>query len=504
MSWKTAGRHVQHKFNMRRIILSVFIVIIGGLHAEPILAQNNPVDAYSIKVQVKPYRNEKIYFGHYFGGYIRVVDSVVLNDRSEATFKGPVKLPEGIYAMCYPDRSYMCDVMIDTMQHFSIIAERPATGDLVLQFKNSPDNTLLDQYEHYMLVQGKARLEAKQKLQHANGKLDSSVWKYKLAAIDDSIQNFRENIIKKIPGSVLSRLFITMREVKLPAALAAPKTAADSAAARQFISDHYWDGVNFWDGSLTYSPSFEDKIDKYFMEVLPRNEDTIIKKIDWMMSYAVASDRMTEFLLRRLVFGSMNHSYIWGNEVFIHLFEKYVAPKTYTWLLEEERRVISERGYVLMGKTVGSPAPDINLPSLDGKNTSLYSVNANYTILSFWDPLCSHCRLILPRLDSLYSKEWKATGIKVFSIGNETDGTKDDWVKYITVEHNLQDWTNVYASLADNKKRYDAGLKDYVQLYEVLYYPSFFLLDKNKKFIAKRLKFEQMVDLLGLILKQNR
>jgi len=135
MSWKTAGRHVQHKFNMRRIILSVFIVIIGGLHAEPILAQNNPVDAYSIKVQVKPYRNEKIYFGHYFGGYIRVVDSVVLNDRSEATFKGPVKLPEGIYAMFYPDRSYMCDVMIDTMQHFSIIAERPATGDLVLQFK---------------------------------------------------------------------------------------------------------------------------------------------------------------------------------------------------------------------------------------------------------------------------------------------------------------------------------------------------------------------------------
>ena len=106
-------------------------------------------------------------------------------------------------------------------------------------------------------------------------------------------------------------------------------------------------------------------------------------------------------------------------------------------------------------------------------------------------------------MDSMYNKKWKAAGIKIFSIGNETDGTKDDWIKYIS-EHSLQDWVNVYSSLAENKKRYVAGLKDYTQLYEVLYFPSFFLLDKDKKFIAKRLKYEQLVDLLESIVKKKQ
>ena len=488
---------------MRRIIFSVYVILVSCLYAQNSSAQNPSTDGYNIRVQVKPFHKQQIYIGHYFGGYIHIVDSVTLNERSEATFKDSVKLPEGIYAIFYPDRSFMCDVMIDTLQHFSINAERSAPGKLTLQFINSPGNTLLDQYEHYMIVQGATRQAAQQNLQHAGGKIDSAVWAYKLSMIDDSIQNFREAVIKKIPGTVLSRLFIAMREVKIPASLKAPKSAADSAAVKQFISDHYWDGVNFWDGSLTYSPFFEDKFDKYFNEVLPNNEDTAIKKIDWMMSYATASETMTEFLLRRLLYGIINHGYRWGDRVYVYLFENYVAPQTYTWLTGEELRIMTERAYVLMGKTAGAPAPDINLPGLDGKDLSLYSVNSSYTLLCFWAPTCGHCQAILPRVDSMYLKKWKYAGVKIFSIGNETDGTRDEWINFISA-HKLQEWVNVFYSNAEIIKRNESKLPDYVDLYEVSYFPCFFLLDKDKNFIAKRLKFEQIVDLLDIILKQKR
>jgi len=485
---------------MRKIILKVCIILGSFFYTLSSFAQNTPPDAYNIKVQIKPLHNQKVYLGHYFRGSVPLVDSVMLNENSEATFKGRVKLHEGIYAIFYPDKTFMCDVMIDTLQHFSVNAEKTSTGNLILQFKNSPGNTLLDQYEHYIAVRGAARQAAQQKLKGANGKMDSILWQHKISAIDDSIQNYREAVIKKVPGSILSRLFITMREVKLPAPLKEPKNAADSAAAKQFISDHYWDGVNFWDGGLTYSPFFEEKIDRYFNEVLPKNDDTVMKKISWMMGYAAADEIMNEFLLKRLLYGMINHSYKLGDEVFVFLFEKYVAPKTYTWLSADAVRVITERAYVLMGKTVRAPAPDIDLPSLDGKNTSLYSVNSNYTILCFWDPLCSHCRLILPMMDSMYNKKWKARGVKIFSIGCETEGTIDDWVNYVN-EHKLQDWVNVYYSLAENRRRYDAGLKEFATLFEILHFPAFFLLDKDKNFIAKRLNYEQMVDLLDLILK---
>jgi len=41
----------------------------------------------------------------------------------------------------------------------------------------------------------------------------------------------------------------------------------------------------------------------------------------------------------------------------------------------------------------------------------------------------------MPKVDSVYNKKWKAAGVKIFSVANESDGTKDDWVKYIA-DHN--------------------------------------------------------------------
>jgi hypothetical protein len=487
---------------MRRIILVIFLIGIGCLFTQNIFAQNTPAEGYNIKIQVVPIRNQYIYFGHYFEGSIHLVDSALLNDKYEATLKGPVKLPTGIYAMFYPDRSFMCDVVIDTLQHFSIHAEKPASGNLTLQFKNSPGNTLLNQYEQYMMTQGQASQAAQQHLKNATGKMDSSLWIHKLSVIDDSILYFKEMIIKTNPGALLSHILIAMRDVKVPDPLKTPKNKTDSAAARQYISDHYWDGVNFWDGSLTYSPFFEEKFDRYFNLVLPKNEDTVIKKIGWMMSYATASETMTDFLLTRLLYGTLDHKYPWSDDVFVELFEKYIAPKTYPWLSAEERKTITEKAFFLMGIMVGKPAPDIVLPSIDGKNISLYAVDAKYTLLCFWDPTCSHCRETLPRIDSIYLKKWKAAGIKIFSVAGETDGTKDDWINFIN-QHKLQDWANVYCSIAEDRKRIEAGLKGYVQLYDVAYYPSFFLLDKNKKFIAKKLKYEQIVELLETLMNNK-
>ena len=42
---------------------------------------------YEIKVTLKPFKNEYIYLGHYSGKQYPVIDSVKLNDKSEAVFK---------------------------------------------------------------------------------------------------------------------------------------------------------------------------------------------------------------------------------------------------------------------------------------------------------------------------------------------------------------------------------------------------------------------------------
>jgi hypothetical protein len=93
------------------------------------------------------------------------------------------------------------------------------------------------------------------------------------------------------------------------------------------------------------------------------------------------------------------------------------------------------------------------------KTTSLYELNADYTIVAFWDPTCSHCKgSIAPSWILFTGPNGKQPGLKIFTVAKETDGTKKDWMDFINAQH-LQDWTNVYYSKTDDKARSMQGIR---------------------------------------------
>src|SRR6476661_2526435 len=108
-------------------VLLLFLAIAG-------FAQNG----YEIKVTLKPFRNEYIYLGHYYGKQLPIIDSAKLNDKSEAVFKGTKKLGGGIYLVGYPDRSHNFEMLVDKNQKFSVKADTAHIQDL--SFQNSPEN----------------------------------------------------------------------------------------------------------------------------------------------------------------------------------------------------------------------------------------------------------------------------------------------------------------------------------------------------------------------------
>jgi thiol-disulfide isomerase/thioredoxin len=129
-----------------------------------------------------------------------------------------------------------------------------------------------------------------------------------------------------------------------------------------------------------------------------------------------------------------------------------------------------------------------------GKKTELYSINAPFTVLCFWDPTCGHCKEMVPKLDSIYQKKWKAKGIKI--VGVMVDGGKENWTKYIR-EQKL-DWIHIYQTQADRDAEYAASKPNYRQLYDVYQTPVLYLLDKEKRIIAKKLDQNQIDDLITL------
>src|SRR5688500_3193031 len=125
---------------MKRTLLFMSLLMALQASAQP---------AYEIKVTFKPYKNQYIYLGHYFGKSYPIIDSAMLNDKSEAVFKGDKKLQGGIYLIGYPNKTGFFEMLVDKQQKFSVIAD---TGTIRsgIKFVNSPDNVLFASYQERM------------------------------------------------------------------------------------------------------------------------------------------------------------------------------------------------------------------------------------------------------------------------------------------------------------------------------------------------------------------
>ncbi|MDQ6722756.1 MAG: TlpA family protein disulfide reductase [Thermoproteota archaeon] len=153
-----------------------------------------------------------------------------------------------------------------------------------------------------------------------------------------------------------------------------------------------------------------------------------------------------------------------------------------------------------MSNLIGEKAADLDMVDSAGKSYNLYSVNAAYTIVCFWDPTCSHCREEIPRLDSFYRAKWKQQGVKVYGVLSENEKIK--WLQFIK-ENNLKDWINVYQTEEAKNAITSSQKPGYKQLYDVTQTPTLYLLDKDKRIIAKKLTLQQMDDLLQTKLRNN-
>lgn len=478
---------------MKKLLFSLLLLV-----SVSVLAQNG----YEIKVTLKPFKKQYVYLGHYFGKSYPIIDSALLDDNSQAIFKGKAPLNGGIYLIGYPNKSGFFEILVDREQQFSVIADT-ATLAKGVKFINSKDNELFNEYQQQMNQRGQAVNKMQQQLKEAKTKDDSTRIIAALTKADKDITDFREALIKNNSGRLLANLLVAMREPILTGNLKDPKTKTDSTASYQFFKSHYWDGVNFYDGRLAYTTFFEDKLDKYFNQLVVPHPDSVIKEIDWMMSYAGVSPEMSRFLLIKFVNKYIYQKYMWEDAVFVHLFEKYFSNREYNWLTEKGKKTITDRAYSLMANIMGTPAADILLPDPGEKMQALYELSADFTLVVFWDPTCGHCKEVLPRLDSFYTAKWKGEGMKVYAVARETEGTKKDWLNFIA-EKKLEEWTNVFYTRADDRARTDAGVPGYAQLYDVQSFPTLYLLDKDKRIIAKKLSVDQIDDILDVKLGKKQ
>ncbi len=70
--------------------------------------------------------------------------------------------------------------------------------------------------------------------------------------------------------------------------------------------------------------------------------------------------------------------------------------------------------------TVGKPAPDFSLLSLEGKKISLSQLKGKPVILNFWATWCPPCKLEMPAVAKVYAKSGEK-GFAVLTVNQQED-----------------------------------------------------------------------------------
>jgi len=473
------------------VLLSTTFVHAQAVKKQPV--SNNKSVGHNIEITLKPYKNTKIYLGTNYGQNRVFADSTILNDASLGYFKGKEKLTPGIYFIVSPRYTILFEFLVDEGQQFKIIAD---TLNLVdHKIIGSKDNDIFSSYSKTMNKLGAERSQLEQAYNSATISSDSVKYLQALKKMDSSFKQERQKIITTAPKSMMRFFLDVLQRPEVPA-IPIVKGKADSTYPFYYVKNHYWDNVVFNDNRLLRTPFFEAKLDEYFKNYVSREPDSIIEEVQYMLTVAKTGKEIYPFLLFKFTNKYISPEFMGQDKVFLHLFQNFFSKGDTVLLNNESKKAITERAYSIMANLIGNSAPPLDLNTMDNKAFSLYNSPAKFTFIAFWDPTCGHCKEEMPRVDSFYTKNWKQLGVQVIGVNTNVKELAS-WKQFITEQHFDAGWSHVYQTEAAFNAEINAGKPTTIrQLYDVFKTPTFYLLDKDKKIIAKNLTVDQFHDFL--------
>ena len=213
----------------------------------------------------------------------------------------------------------------------------------------------------------------------------------------------------------------------------------------------FWDGIEDFDGPTDENPVLAAQLDFYFDKMVAPLPDSITMEIDRLMERTDFNPNLRDFILWHLLEKYRHPEYMTQDQVFVYLYDRYFSHLEIKDLNVANLAMIREKAERLRRLALFQSAPDINLRDLN-----LQSVESDFTVLFFFDHDCDVCKLERQDLDSVVEQHPE---IKVLAIDMNTD---------------------------------DARVDELYDLYDIETTPLIYVLDRNKRIIAKKIRAKQI------------
>jgi len=460
---------------MKKLIPGFFLIMLSATALCQV--KNN----YELSVSISGLRDSTIYLAYHFGDKQYVMDTVRLDSRGNGIFTGREILPQGIYMIVLPGRKYF-EILMTENQNFSISCSYNDYFN-TLRFTGSEINTAFNDYQKkWVSLQQKAGAVAK-RIQNNKGNSDSlKVLAAKQKEHESIMKSYLRSVIERNGTNLLSVLVKSMLPLEVPE-FNVPAGTHNPDSVKWLLKynynkDHFFDNIDLTDERLLRTPILQARLDAFFRNVVIQAPDSINREIDKLIRKCQGNPRIFQ-VVSIYLFNHFRESEIMGHDaVMLKIADDIYLSGKADWVTKEFRDDLRKQVELLRHNLIGMKAENLIMDSYKGIFVALHDIEKEFIILYFWEPDCGHCKEATPKLKAYYDKA-KNEGIEVFAVCTTKD--KPAWTKYI--EENGLTWINGWDP--ERTSHFDF-------YYNVQSTPMIYILDRNKKIIAKKLSIEDV------------
>jgi thiol-disulfide isomerase/thioredoxin len=487
---------------MKKLVILSAILLFSML--------NSQVFSQKLKFKIVGQKDTTVHLVRYFGKSLYYADTANIKN-GVVEFNGAKQLP-GIFGVYLPDQKFF-----EFIYNKEEILMETKLSDIMgsLTVKKSEENKKFLEYIQFI---GPKKTSAAQ-FSEQRSKLSPTDPAYaeftkKMEDVNNEVIAYQNNLIASNKNMLVAKIVKMSMDVVIPDA---PKNekgiVIDSNFRFNYFRTHYWDNIDLNDDRLVNTPIFHSKLEFYFgKNMMVQHWDSILYYAFELCDKLNPTSKTFEYCVSWIT-STYGKSKIMGmDKVYTLMADRYYCSKNSAgkspafWMKEDKLKELCEKIPVQKNLVVGAQPPNIILrDTSDAKWLDFYSLKSDYTILYFWDPECGHCKKTTPKLERLYLEKFKARNIEIFSVGKAVGDDYGKWKKFIS------DNKLTYINVAVTDPLFKAAMEDarqfvpryttieslnYQTTYDIFSTPRVFVLDKDKKIIAKSISISQLEDLM--------
>lgn len=466
------------------------LLILSLLFAYIQIGKAESIKGYKISTKALDADGQMLYFAKYKDSEVFALDSAKIDKSNTIIFSSQETLPSGQYLLYIKPESQF-ELLIDEKEQADIKVELNKANPIQSTVSGSTDTKLYWDYIAHIQTLNAEITEKNKKLDKKNISPTERININK--QIDDikaKIDLYTQDQIGKYKDRWYGIYLKGYQNVELP--VKNTQTEEDISINLNFLKEHYFDNISFEDPRFWNTSYFVPYLDYYFEQFVSKTPDSIAVAASKIVGKTQGNDKCFMQMLSRFVNSSQKSNVMGMENIWARLFEDYIENKNVAWIDSTQYRMLTDMYDRIRFNRVGMVAKNIPLTTLQGDSINTDDIKAEYLLLYFYSPNCGHCRTETPAIYNGTFKKFKDEGLTVIAINLEQNIQE---AQQFISEMGLTDpkWINC------NTPGYKS---EYWLNYDISGTPVLYLLDRNKRIVAKKINEQNLSLVLEYIYKK--